>query len=1217
MRLKRLDITGFKSFMERSVFTFDDGITGVVGPNGCGKSNVVDAIRWAMGEQSAKNLRGSGMSDVIFNGSESKSALSMAEVALTFRLEETDSLAPQYAGFPEVTVTRRLFRNGDSEYRINNTQCRLLDVTELFLGTGVGTRAYSIIEQGRVGLIVSSKPEDRRSFIEEAAGITKYKSRRKVAERRLESTEQNLLRVADLVSELKKQTDSLQRQVKKAEKYRGLKAEIREIELRSAARRFERLTSDRKAIEERLETLGAEERESVERLGALESRVLERREALDAESTQLESLQHALHALETEVQRDSQNVAHWKVEADSVRRRLEEASLELESLESKKQALETEANAREAESEQLAALAEEDGIKVRAGETELERLQAQQSELSARLERERSALLDLTRSLAQHETKLTDLARRREELEARRTRCREEAERHRAEEAVLEGTRTEVAERVSSTRQAAQELAERKGAEELALSQTRQAFTENEIRVISAREGLGDKRTRLQLLEELQRNYEGFDRGVRAVMRRAAEADSELEGDTAAPRVQGLVADVVSTTPQYEKAIEAVLGERLQSVIVEDRTAALELIQYLKATSEGRSSFLALDRVTARSANGPSVSPDLSRPGILAAARAEVRCDERFMPVVEALLGDVVIAADLSSAKAYAESEGAGFTLVTLEGEVLRPDGVVVGGMLEGPAVGALQKKREVAELNEEVARAEALYNEAITRHYELQKQMGHSEGVLKGLAKNQHAEELSLASQEKDLHQAGEDLSRLRHRLEALTREEESFGQQLSALDLEEEGLRGEVTYAQADRDGRDEKVREATTEWEALKGKVETIRAELTALRVKVAADAQRTESIRKEVAGLREQRQEAEARVVRLQQLREEGAAEVERLVEKVREAEERVQVSTQRLAAEAETLKARRQSHGQETAQIKDEETRLRELRAHLDSLGGGLSELSLRERELSLELNHLVEAIRERHQTELSELVAAHSADVEATGDAGEGAEPEETGRLQELRASLERLGEINLTAADEYAELAQRYEFLSAQKEDLEGALQRLKSAIVQIDQTSRERFSQTFEIVNAKFQQLFPRLFGGGRAELRLTEEGPGVEAGVEIVVQPPGKKMQSVNLLSGGEKALTAVSMIFAIFLIKPTPFCLLDEVDAPLDEANVGRYNEIVKEMSARSQFILITHNKRTMEVADALYGVTMEEPGVSKLVSVRLKEAANDDAQAASA
>ncbi|KFE67127.1 chromosome segregation protein SMC [Hyalangium minutum] len=1197
MRIKRLDITGFKSFMERSVFSFDDGVTGIVGPNGCGKSNVVDAIRWAMGEQSAKNLRGRGMEDVIFNGSENKPPLSMAEVSLTFTIEEADQLAPQYQGFPEITVTRRLFRNGESEYLINKTTCRLLDITEMLLGTGVGTKAYSIIEQGRVGLIVSSKPEDRRSIIEEAAGITKYKTRRKAAERKMEATEANLLRVTDITNELEKRLDTLSRQAKKAEKYKKLKSRMREIDLHAASHRYLELQSEKKVLQLRLESLSSEERENIDRVRELEEGITQRRAGLDAEAEALQKLASEVHALERAVQRDDQDLAYWRKDLEETSTRVHQAEGELNALLARQAEVADTMAAREAELSGIAGSWKEDEVAMQVAQEELRRTTQLQTEVGMRLEQERAALVAVAARLANHESNLVNLARQRTDLEARREKIRAEAETLRAQEQELERSRSTVLQQVEESRHNALELAERKTHEEEALARTRAEFTESELHVISLREELADKRSRMASLEELQKNYEGFDRGVRAVMMRAGQQFRE-QG------IFGLVADVLTAPPRFERAVEAALGERLQHVIVESPDKGFELVEYLRTASEGRGSFLPVPRLDAA-----VVEPDFSRPGVLGSAYAEVKYEEALQPVVRLLLGDVVIVQDLESARAYAAAGGPQCTLVTLEGEVVRADGTLTGGEREGAAVGALQKKREIAELSAQVAQVEERYNEILTRHYTLQKQMGQAENVLKGLAKNQHAEELNLANQEKDLHKASEDLARVRERLTAVEADETQLAHSHGALVHEEENSRGEVAHGQADREGREERVRQLSAELESLKQRSDTASAELMGLRIKVAAGSERGESARKELESLISQRKEMEERIYRLRATVGEGTARTDELTRKIEETEGGRGKRSEEHRQAAETLEGRRTGHAAASTEVREQDTVFRELRGRLDELMQGLSQISLKEREIALELEHLGAGIRERHQVELElELHRYHLLAPLA---------PEVQEELKELRAQVEKMGEINLTAIEEHAELTKRFDFLANQKKDLMATLEHLKEAISRIDSTSRERFKQTFDVVNEKFQAVFPRLFGGGRASLVLTNEGPGAEQGVEIVAQPPGKKLQSVNLLSGGEKALTAVALIFGIFLIKPTPFCLLDEVDAPLDEGNVGRYNEMVKEMSRQSQFILITHNKRTMEVADTLYGVTMEEPGISKLVSVKIREAtaANDNVTAA--
>jgi chromosome segregation protein len=1195
MRIKRLDITGFKSFMDRSVFSFGDGITGVVGPNGCGKSNVVDALRWVMGEQSAKALRGRGMEDVIFNGSETQGPLSLAEVSLTLAVEPADALAPQYAGFPEITVTRRLFRSGESDYQINRATCRLLDIVELFLGTGVGTRAYSIIEQGRVGLIVSSKPEDRRFLIEEAAGVTKYKSRRRAAERKMEATDANLLRVADLVAELGKRLDVLGRQARKAEKYRTLKARMREIELHQAAHRWLALAAEQKQLAERLEALSGTERAAVEGVRALEDAIASERTALDDEAQRLQVLGEAAHALESDVQRDGQNLDHWQEDLAAAEAVERSSAHELAEVQGQAEALGGRVLGLEAELAGLSELSAEEAAALRRAQEGLEAVQVMQADASDQMEQERLTLLGLAARVANHENSLINLGQKREELGQRHARAQVEAESLRAQVSTLERERAEFTRAVTHSQQLSLELAERRGAEEETLTRARASFAEHEVAVIGLREELADRRSRLHSLEEIQRNYEGFDRGVRAVMRHAAEGPG-------GHGVRGLVADVVRTSPRFEKAVEAALGARLQHVLVDSRDEAFALADHLRRLAEGRSTFVPLAALTGRETRGQA--PSTVR-GVIAAAVDEVHTEAAFRPALKALLEGVLIVEDLASARTVADAAPSAWTLVTLDGEVLARDGSVTGGVLEGPAVGALQKKREIAELAQALVVLEERFQEAVTRGYGLQKQVLHTEEVLKGLQRHHHEAELNRSALEKDLTRAADTLTQLRERLSAAGLEAEGLHQAWAQVQREEETSRGEVAHAQAERAAREARVKNLAERTDSLQTSAEAHQAELLELQISRAAHAERSEAARRTLAEAVASRDQLLGRAARLEEVLGQARGRASELLARITATASGHQARVAELAARREELDAGQQAHAARGARVRAEDYRLREERTRLDGLTDGLGQLTLRERELVLEFSHLLEGVRDRHQAELDEEL--HRFHLQpALSEAAEG-------ELRELRAQVERMGEINLTAIEEHQEVAERHGFLAAQKRDLESSLAQLRSAIAKIDRTSRERFAHTFEAVNEKFQAVFPRLFGGGRACLVLAQEADGSEAGVEIVAQPPGKKLQSVTLLSGGEKALTAVALIFAIFLIKPSPFCVLDEVDAPLDEANVGRYNDLLREISSQSQFILITHNKRTMEVADTLYGVTMEEPGISKLVSVRLRDAtaANDD------
>jgi len=1188
MRIKRLDICGFKSFMDRAVFTFGDGITGVVGPNGCGKSNVVDAIRWAMGEQSAKHLRGRSMEDVIFAGSEHKPALGMAEVTITFHNDRPELLPAQLQAYSEVSVTRRLFRNGESEYLINKTPTRLIDVTELFLGTGVGTKAYSIIEQGRIGLIVSAKPEDRRSLIEEAAGVTRYKSRRKAAERKMEYTEQNLLRVGDIVRELGTRLGVLERQARKAEKYKRLKSEMKDIELHTATLKYLELSAQAKAAREAAESLTGEEKELTEKVIAAEAAIEESRARLAADERALRELDEKAHQTDNQTKVGAANLEAWGRELEAFGERVAEAERELAEIAAAGATLGAEREAREAQRSSLDGLATDDDRRLIAVREELAALAKEEELTVERLDSERSLLVSALSRLASGKSHLENLTRQKADLEARLARVGAERDELLAHARTLEQTREGFHEKLGATRQLKLALEERRAGEEEALERARREFMENEARLIAVREELSDRRSRLHSLKEIEKNYEGYGRGVRAVMAHVGD-DPEFAG------VHGLVSDVVRAPVELERAVEAVLGDRLQTVIVSDKQKGLELAAYLKQTQEGRGAFLPLDVASTTEL----AQPDLGVLGVVGAAAELVTCPPEFTLLVQHLLGDVVVVKDLEAAVAYSRT-GRPHTVVTLEGEVIEPTGAVFGGTVEGPGVGALHKKREIAELEEKVKVIETELSICQEKHRRMAERIGQLEGTLKGLSNDSHSEDLTVVEQEKDLHRTTEDLSRTRERLEKLTVELDGMHRALSEIAAEETSAAGQGAQAEAEREGREGRVRELSEGLAAVRARIAELNAERTNLQVKVAADFERRESVEKSLARATATLQELSERRARLEATVKDAGERRAQLSERSAAMREELQ----KLALELDALQGQRftarAACEEQTERLRADESELRAVRKRLEELQSGLSAHALREREHVLERAHLCDSIRDRYAVELAvELYDYHWRRPPT---------PEKEAELKDLREQVERMGEINLTAIEEHKELVERHDFLKKQKADLEQSLAQLRRAIVRINKTSKERFDQAFEVVNEKFQQVFPRLFNGGRASLMLVQNEEGGDPGIEIMAQPPGKKLQSVNLLSGGEKALTAVALIFAIFLIKPTPFCLLDEVDAPLDDANVGRYNEIVREMSKVSQFILITHNKRTMQIADTMYGVTMEEPGVSKIVSVKITERA---------
>src|SRR6266851_804468 len=1147
MKIRRVEISGFKSFADRVVFSFDDGITGVVGPNGCGKSNVVDAIRWAMGEQSAKHLRGRSMEDVIFSGSESRPPTGMAEVSITFQ-NDGRLVPPQYAGFAEITVTRRLFRDSTSEYEINKAPCRLLDITELFLGTGVGTRAYSIIEQGRIGLIVSAKPEDRRSIIEEAAGVTKYKARRKQAERKLEATEQNLLRLTDVVGEVGRRLQGLERQAKKAERFRELRGELRQLELLSACRQWLSAKEEEGAGARELQDAADAEKVAHAQVARLEAGLSAERLQLLDDERKVQELADKSHGVDKQLRLAEQELQFAQRERESIAARQVQHEDEIGLLGQRLTLLAREEEGLHAERQKLADANAEDETRRAQAEASLRESMDRIHSAQHAVETERHQAVGVLTRLANHRTNLVNLERRRQDLSGRLQKTQGEAEQLGARAEEISRQREELSHKLSETQASRRALHEKRAAREEQLQQ-----------------GL------VELRDEDERRRDG---------------------------VYGLVADVLRTDARHERAVEAVLGERLQLVLVESHAAGLRAVDYLKQAAHGRASFIPLTEMEQL----PLVpeAAELAAPEGTVRAVEVVHCAPEHVRLKRYLLADVFLCDTLATALALWSRDPGERTFVTADGEVVDREGIVSGGSLEGVADGLLHKRREVQELAETVQELEARLALSTSQAEELAARIQSLETEVKRLQHEEREEELSQLRLERDVGRLQDELARLSQRDQVLRHEIEQLQQALAEVEREEAQSRDAVAGGESEQKEREARLRALQADLLRAREQAELVQAEVTRAKVSAAAVAERLEGVARSLARLSEQRAEIEGRREKLQ-------SEVVQGKERAAALEARGEVTRGELSALLKSGEELREAlgraralydQGQERLRGGDEE--VREARSGLEQVARRRSDAELKVQEIRLTVQHLEQGTRERHLMELAEVAQARPEEALGLDEA------QAEARMSALREKVDALGEVSLTAIDEAKEVGERFAFLTTQKQDLEDSLRKLRSAIERIERASKERFRETFQLVNDRFQQVFPRLFRGGYAELQLVEDpaNPAVEPGEEIVAEPPGKKLASVNLLSGGEKALTAVSLIFAIFLIKPTPFCLLDEVDAPLDEANVGRYNDMVREMSRSSQFIVITHNKRTMEGSDALYGVTMEEPGISKTVSVKL-------------
>ncbi|MGE4544760.1 MAG: chromosome segregation protein SMC [Pedobacter sp.] len=1174
MQIKRIEIVGFKSFVDRVTLDFGAGIAAVVGPNGCGKSNVVDAIRWAMGEQSPKNLRGRAMEDVIFGGSESRKPVGMAEVSLVFSNEKGQGPVA-VRDYAEFMVTRRLYRNGDSEYLLNKTPCRLLDISELFMDTGIGARAYSIIEQGKVGQLLNAKPEDRRYLIEEAAGVSKFKARKKTALRKIEATRQNLVRLRDIIGEVRRQLGTLKRQARKAEQYRSYREEQKQIELGFARRRYAELVEDRDQ-RGRDETQAQLQVVALEgRFGQLELELAELRLVQVSSEKELGQCQEGFFNLSGELQRVEGSLEFSAQALQNIARQQQQYSEERQDLQRRLEEIRQEASALAAAGVSLADELQEQSAILERETTALEEQQAQERQCVTDLEDARRRLFERMTELSKSRNALEDARRRLQGIDDRSAQQRRET-------VQLQEKRISTESMVACGEQGLESFDVQRKELEQALEESREQslvmrrqIEENERQLLDGQGRLGECRSRLQSLEQMERNLEGYGAGVKLLWQ-----DTPLRN-----RMAGMVADLLEVPAVHELAVEAVLGDRLQALVTRQPQDALEALQILR-DGGGRATLVL-------------PSADAVPPVTFAAGQPLV---ELVSPRPDAahqlmsLLQGVFLVEDLGPF--LANPLPAGVTLVTSAGDCLTHRGTLCGGAREGLGHSFLSQKREVKELQARQKVLDADLSRLRQQRVDQKAALAAAEELQNTLREELHVLELKRTAAEKDLARARQELMRVDERLEVVAFENDQLEEESGALQRQQIEAETVCSRLENERLEQEALVARGEEELRVRRRGQETLRDSVTSLKVTLAELRERQEGGRRQIRQLTSAAQDLERQLLQREQSQQEAEAETTHL-----------QGEQQRLRVEMEVLHGRREEQQvrlnrlkdvfeEQLQQIETREEAIRTVRGQLSQARELLSGLQIRVREIDMETEHLRHDVEFRYRVDLAQDDVSER-DEAFDPDAAEA-------RLEELRRCIDTIGEVNLTAIDQYRELEQRWEFLCQQDQDLQTSLEGLQTAIAKINRTTRKRFRETFDQVNAMFKEIFPRLFLGGRAELTLTDEQDLLETGIEIVVQPPGKRLQNVGLLSGGEKALTAIALIFAIFLIKPSPFCVLDEVDAPLDEANIQRFNEMVREMSSKSQFIVITHSKRTMEMADILFGVTMEDPGISKLVSVQLND-----------
>ena len=1179
MHLQSLELLGFKSFVDKTIFNFHDGTTAIVGPNGCGKSNVLDAVRWALGEQSAKSLRGDEMADVIFNGAETRKPIGGAEVSLTF----TDCAEELGIDWHDVRVTRRVYRDGNSEYLLNKTPCRLRDVQSLFADTGIARAAYSMMEQGKIDLILSSRPEDRRKVFEEAAGITRYKAQKREALRKLEATEANLLRIGDVIKEVKRQIGSLQRQAGKARRYQALHADLRVLETHHARKQLDSLEGELATCRKQIEHLSASEQAARAKIDSSENALTEQRRDLDKLDSNIADSRAAVQQLESDIAAHRSRIEFNRERAEELAELVGRARHDITNAGKKRKQ-------HAAEIEQTDNSIGEIERHLKEKEAELNQLDT----LAANIQKNRTVrgtrLQELQLALSKSESRTAALEEELSGTQTRRELTRAQIKQLARQMETLAEARQKLVEQIAGSLK----MSRRKAIDvEATLREREKLLAEAEQNIAALERALAEKQSRLELLGQLNEEGEGLAEGSQVVMKGIGEFSRFRDA------IAGSLVAQLDVDSRFIPAIEAALGRNLHALVLKEADSACEIIEQLKKKKLGQAA-LVIPQSTGRAQQSERKALPT---GALAWATDKLTAPPALEPVVMQLLGDVAIFSDLQHALECKKHEPA-VAIATLGGEFISTEGIVFGGSSEVRAASFLQRKAHIAELTKERVA------------------LGRERDSL--LAKrDKEKSTLETASQlRRETSDAERKIDNLRSEQVALERQVAVADERIAQLERELQAIRDQLTKEQNELTTF-ETAQKQTTQRE------EELTERINQLRLAVATERQRHENL----IAQREPMSARDAELVELISVRESDIGMYERKLaaqaEESRESEAAIQAQTRRreeVHANAAKISEQRSTR---VAAISGSETELRRLRDSLGELQDGRSQRQVRGSQLQMKIDNLAEHISRSYHIDLrafatdetalekvlraqvkrsEKLEGRDSFDQLRTGSAAPGSpelpSPEIEKLITDLRTQLDNMGPVNLDAVHEYDELEERYKFLETQNNDLTNSRRELLDVIAQINSTTRKLFNETFAQVRTNFREMFAQLFGGGRADLSLMDENDPLNCGIEITARPPGKQLQTISLLSGGERSMVAVALLFAIYMVRPSPFCILDEVDAAMDEGNINRFIRVLDRFVEQSQFIIITHNKRTIAKADVLYGVTMEERGVSKLVGMKL-------------
>ncbi|MBS4172486.1 chromosome segregation protein SMC [Bacillus sp. FJAT-49736] len=1181
MFLKRLDIVGFKSFAERISVEFVTGVTAVVGPNGSGKSNIIDAVRWVLGEQSAKSLRGGKMEDVIFAGSDTRKSLNFAEVSLT--LDNEDHQLP--LDYNEISVTRRVYRSGDSEFFINKQSCRLKDIIDLFMDSGLGREAFSIISQGKVEEILNSKPEERRTIFEEAAGVLKYKNRKKKAESKLNETKENLNRVNDILHELEHQVEPLKIQASLAKDYLDKKEELKNVEVALTVKEIEATHEQWEQLNKQLEQHQDQEMALSAKLQKEEASLTEMRDQISALDESITDLQNVLvtatEELEKlegrkEVLRERKKNANQN--KDQLQRNIVETEEKINKLQEQSKVLKEEYE----KNVQEAAL-----LKNRLKEKNAQ-LETFNMDIEAMIESLKGDYIELLNEQASGKNELSFLEQQLQIQSTKKSKLDEDNQKYVEQRRLIQEEKRKVQDQLKETTINLEEHIHSFHDKQREIENLKDQYQKQETTLYQAYQYVQKARSRKETLEEMEEDYTGFFQGVREVLK---AKNSTLQG------IEGAVAELIQVPKEYESAIDTALGGAMQHIVVLTEENGRNAINYLKKNRYGRATFLPLNIIKGKSIPSAQLAAISGHSSFVGVASELIFVNEKYQSIISNLLGNVVITKDLQGAGQIAKLLQYRYRLVTLDGDVVNPGGSMSGGTSKQSNNSLISRKGELEELK--------------VKLLSMEEKTSQLEQFVKNLKADVSKEEAALEEMRKSGEQLRFKEQEWKSELRQIEAAEKNMNERLQMYDME----KSESVQTTESVEGRQ---RELTEKLQKVTEKISQLEKEIEELTQKKNQNITSKDELLSEISDLKadlavknEQLVTSRENLDRIQKELEETSARhdnfkselnwIENEMTNNHSGEEELSVAAEKKRMDKqETTKLislRREERLQLQTKLEDMELNLKELKRQHKGLVEVLKDEEVKINRLDVDLENRLARLREEYLLSFEAAKQEFSLDISLD---------EARKKVKLIKLAIEELGTVNIGAIEEYDRVSERYEFLKEQQTDLLEAKETLFQVIDEMDEEMKRRFEETFASIRRYFEPTFQALFGGGRAELKLTDPSDLLNTGVDIVAQPPGKKLQNLGLLSGGERALTAIALLFSILKVRPVPFCILDEVEAALDDANVYRFSKYLKQFSQETQFIVITHRKGTMEEADVLYGITMQESGVSKLVSVRLEE-----------